>query len=52
MNKTYVIDVPSKNFDEMMLTEIYQGNPTYKLKNDSLGFLYSTENDSLSNQIN
>ncbi|HRG57576.1 MAG TPA: lytic transglycosylase domain-containing protein [Bacteroidia bacterium] len=43
---TFVIDIPTKNFDEMMLNEIYLGNPKYNLKNDSLGFIPSTHNDS------
>jgi membrane-bound lytic murein transglycosylase D len=51
LNKTYVIDIPTKNFDEMMLTEIYQGNPSYKLKNDSLGFLFSVDKDTITNQF-
>jgi hypothetical protein len=49
-NITYKIDVPTKNFDEVMLTEIYQGNPAYKLSNDSLGFLNSITQDSIINQ--
>jgi soluble lytic murein transglycosylase-like protein len=46
----YSIDVPSDNFDEIMLTEIYQGNPKFNLINDSLGYLQSVNNDSISNQ--
>lgn len=49
-NKQFVIEIPSKNFDELMLTEIYQGNPAYKLNNDSLGLLYSHSADTTSNQ--
>lgn len=48
--KQIIIEVPAKNFDEMMLTEIYQGNPSYPLNNDSLGFLYSVGKDTIANQ--
>ena len=48
-NKTYYIDIPDKNFDEMMLTEIYLGNPGYKLKNDTLGVIYSLYKDTITN---
>jgi hypothetical protein len=48
-NKTYILDVPTKNFDEMMLTEIYLGNPSYKLTNDTLGFFNSVAEDSMYN---
>lgn len=43
---TFVIDIPTKNFDEMMLNEIYLGNPNYHITSDSLGFLPSPNNDS------
>jgi hypothetical protein len=49
LNKTYYIDIPDKNFDEMMLTEIYLGNPGYKLKNDTLGVIYSLYKDTITN---
>jgi hypothetical protein len=49
-NVLYTLDVPSANFDEIMLTEIYQGNPSFNFVNDSLGFLQSVKKDSISNQ--
>lgn len=45
-NKNFIIEVPAKNFDETMLTEIYLGNPSYQLKNDSLGYLSGVSVDS------
>lgn len=48
--KQYVIDIPTKDFDELMLTEIYQGNPAYKIVSDSLGLLTSLTKDTTSNQ--
>ncbi len=45
-NKTIEILFPSQNYDEIMLTEIYEGNPSYRLKNDSLGFILSIASDS------
>jgi len=45
-NKKFIIEVAAKNFDETMLTEIYLSNPTYQLKNDSLGYLYGVSIDS------
>jgi hypothetical protein len=45
-NKNFIIEVPAKNFDETMLTEIYLGNPSYQLKNDSLGYLSGVSIDS------
>lgn len=47
--KMYTLDIPSENFDEVMLTEIYQGNPSYKIVNDSLGYLQSVIEDTSSN---
>lgn len=43
--KQFVIEIPSKNFDEMMLSEIFQGNPNYMVENDSLGFLKNVIKD-------
>jgi hypothetical protein len=48
--KQFIIEIPAKNFDEMMLAEIYHGNPNYKLKNDSLGYLNNEIKDTLLNQ--
>lgn len=51
--KQFMIEIPSQDFDEIMLTEIYQGNPSYKLVNDSLGYLNGTVmNDSLQGNLN
>lgn len=44
--KTFVLEIPSKNFDEMMLNEIYMGNPNYNLAIDSMGFIPELITDS------
>jgi hypothetical protein len=46
----YLIDIPKKNFDEMMLTEIYLGNPTFSIDNDSLGYMHGINNDTISSE--
>jgi membrane-bound lytic murein transglycosylase D len=43
--KQFYIDIPSQDFDEIMITEIYQGNPAFKLKNDSLGYVNTASKD-------
>jgi hypothetical protein len=48
--KKFVIEIPAKNYDETMLTEIYLGNPAYRVSNDSLGFLSGINPDSITFQ--
>jgi hypothetical protein len=44
--KTIVLEIPSKNFDEEMINEIYLGNPNYNVTSDSLGFINELNVDS------
>ena len=36
---SYKIELPKDNFDEVMLAEIYEGNPSYKELSDTLGYI-------------